>query len=254
MKTFILSLLSLLLSCHIYGQISGNYQGQLVGANNIQIPSNMAINATGTIITGKLVINFEGKTDIYTLTGTKKDNIYVGKLTYTDGTIFTFKMAQEASTVGIAISYQETIILAGKYEKPDNAIKKTIPPNANNGLTRDQNLIGKWYQINTYTSGGVNSDTYLTFFQDGTMQENTRTTMISYGNNIDVNSIGEFAPNKDIQTAMNTGYRWFSKAGKLCLKAPDGKTECSINYNFDGGYLFIQWVAGAKKASYKRSN
>ncbi len=79
--------------------------------------------------------------------------------------------------------------------------------------------------------------------------------MISYGTNIDVNAIGEFELNKDIQTVMNAGYRWFTKAGKLCLKAPvDKPSVCSSSYNFDGEYLFIQWTTRTKKAGHKRSN
>jgi hypothetical protein len=115
-------------------------------------------------------------------------------------------------------------------------------------------LIGRWYQQKKYTRGGFNSDTYLSFYQDGTMEETTRTSMISYGNDLDVSSIGGFEPNKNIQSLMNQGYRWFTKTRKLCNKEPNGKSACDVTYHFDGDYLLIQWSPGAKSTPYTRSN
>ncbi|MES2519047.1 MAG: hypothetical protein V4585_13115 [Bacteroidota bacterium] len=258
MKTLIISFFIYSISFKMLGQLTtGNYQGTLVQQKaNIQVPSTMNIQVNGLNVSGTLFITTDGQKDNYVLAGKKENSIYLGTLTYKDGSIFTFKMAQEGNIIGLVILQNELILLMGEFQKM--AAKSTqsapIKPQVNEGQNRDSNLIGRWYQVKTYTSGGVNADTYLTFSADGRMEETTRTSMISYGTNIDVNAIGEFEPNKDIQTVMNAGYRWFTKAGKLCLKAPDGKSECNVSYNFDGGYLFVQWIPGAKKAGYKRSN
>ncbi|PWK27915.1 hypothetical protein LV89_01322 [Arcicella aurantiaca] len=259
MKALIFSFFIYSLSFQMFGQLtSGNYQGTLVQQKaNIQVPSTLNIQTNGLNVSGTLFITTDGQNDSYTLAGKKDNSIYLGTLTYKDGTVFTFKMAQEGNIIGFVILQNELIILMGEFQKAETktAPQASVKPKANDGLNRDPNLIGKWYQVKTYTSGGVNSDTYLTFFPDGTMQEATRVSMISYGTNIDVSAIGELELNKDIQTVMNAGYRWFTQAGKLCLKAPDGKPSvCNSSYNFDGGYLFIQWTVGAKKAGYKRSN
>jgi len=259
MKAIIFSFLVYSLSFQMFGQLtSGNYQGTLVQQKaNIQVPSSLNIKVSGINVSGTLFITTDGQKDSYELSGKKDSGIYLGTLTYKDGTVFTFKMAQENNIIGFVILQNDLIILMGEFQKAETntAPQTSAKPKTNDGLNRDPNLIGKWYQVKTYTSGGVNSDTYLTFFADGTMQEATRVSMISYGTNIDVSSIGEFELDKDIQTVMNAGYRWFTQSGKLCLKAPDGKpTVCNSSYNFDGGYLFVQWKAGAKKTGYKRSN
>jgi hypothetical protein len=259
MKALIFSLLIYSFTFQMFGQLtSGNYQGTLVQQKaNIQIPSTLNIQVNGLNVSGTLFITTDGQKDSYALAGKKDNGIYLGTLTYKDGTVFTFKMAQEGNIIGFVIFQNELIILMGEFQQIANKPAQSAPikPQINDGQSRDANLIGRWYQVQTYTSGGVNSDTYLTFFADGRMEETTRTSMISYGTNIDVNAIGEFEPNKDIQNAMNAGYRWFTQAGKLCLKAPNGKPSvCNSSYNFDGGYLFVQWTAGAKKAGYKRSN
>jgi hypothetical protein len=54
-------------------------------------------------------------------------------------------------------------------------------------------------------------------------------------------SIGEYEADEDIEGAMNAGIRWFSKpGGKLCMKAPNGQSECNGTYRFSSGYLFIR--------------
>jgi hypothetical protein len=259
MKNLIFFFIILLSSVQIYAQIAGNYQGQVIGANNNTLESTMSLQTNGANIKGQLIIVSNSANEVYVMNGQLENGIYVGYLTYNGNSGLNFRMAQERGIVKIFIMYQGTVFLTGQYQKGGNTNKSTNPspsltPKGSGELSRDPNLIGRWYQQKTNTRGGFNSDTYLSFYEDGTMEETTRTSMVSYGRDIDISSIGEFEPNKDIQSLMNQGYRWFTKSGKLCAKSSNGKSECNSSYHFEGNYLFIQWTSGAKSTGYTRSN
>jgi hypothetical protein len=119
----------------------------------------------------------------------------------------------------------------------------------------DALLIGRWYEQKTYSRGGLNTETYLTFFNDGTMQFTNQShgTLDVYGS--DATIVNDQVVDPQMQASMEQGYRWFSENGRICFQAPDGsRFGCDRTYYFENQYLFIQLDGYKKPHVYVRSN
>lgn len=131
-----------------------------------------------------------------------------------------------------------------------------IPTNQNNReITRDPNLIGRWYEQSTYTSGSLNTETYLTFFEDGTMMQTKQSHGTLQGYDTESTIINGKEVDPQIQALMEKGFRWSSQNGRICMVAPDGTvTSCNMTYHFENQYLFIQFDGYKKPHVYTRAN
>jgi hypothetical protein len=133
----------------------------------------------------------------------------------------------------------------------DKATEKT----ASNNITRDPNLIGRWYEQTPYKSGSLNTETCLTFFEDGTMMQTTQSHGTLQGYDTESTIINDKVVDPQLQAAMEKGFRWSSQNGRICRVAPDGHIMvCDMAYEFENQYLFIQIDGYKKPHAYTRAN
>lgn len=156
-------------------------------------------------------------------------------------------------TKAMDISNNEKAFNSGTTET--DLIENKVLKKTTNQITRDPNLIGRWYEQSTYTSGSLNTETYLTFFEDGTMMQTTQShgTLQGYDTESTINNGKEVDP--QIQALMEKGFRWSSQNGRICMIAPDGTViSCNMTYHFENQYLFIQFDGYKKPHGYTRAN
>jgi hypothetical protein len=138
----------------------------------------------------------------------------------------------------------------------ENKVDEKTSTNPNNReITLDPNLVGRWYEQSTYTSGSLNTETYLTFFEDGTMMQTTQSHGTLRGYDTESTIINEKIVDPQIQAAMEKGFRWSSQNGRICMVAPNGTIAgCNMSYHFENQYLFIQFDGYKKPHGYTRAN